>query len=78
MISEQIRKEFENTGRNLRIRRQEQKLSIQELSKKSGVSENMIFNFEEGNMSRRITVKHLWALCDVLQAEAHDILKPIK
>ena len=68
MQNKEIVKESIQMCKNFRLLREKKGLSIKELSEDSGVSEYMITNFENGMITKRASVTHIFKLCSFLRS----------
>lgn len=66
--------DFVMLGARLRTKRQEKKLTLNDVSKKSGISLQTIMNIENGKMKYPWT-QTLYKICNVLDIELDELLK---
>ena len=63
-------------GKNLRKIREEKRMTIAELSIKSGIRKEYINNIEQGK-ARGLKISHIWELSSVLNIKPHVLCKGI-
>lgn len=76
-VSEENAKELETLCRNLRMLRHKRNISIQQLSRETGVSESILKQIEQNYIPEEFDAAHLCTLCEFYAIKPYKIFLDI-
>lgn len=75
-MEEKVKKALENFGKNIKNFREERNMTIQELSKLTGIRTQYLKKIESG-MAKRLNANHILIFAKAFNIKPHEVVKGI-